>query len=134
MGTGGGGGDRRGSVLPAGSLLDFLKSEEGNKQPLPKLIDFSAQPAPGCAQHPKAAQTLSGAGKAPPLGPRVSAQRAHSPRGLQHSSAFWKPLGEGLELLTFAQCCLQDTPRRAGVGSPGSSSVKAMALCASLLL
>lgn len=29
--------------LPAGSLLDFLKSEEGNKQPLPKLIDFSAQ-------------------------------------------------------------------------------------------
>lgn len=24
-------------------MLDFLKSEEGNKQPLPKLIDFSAQ-------------------------------------------------------------------------------------------
>jgi len=30
-------------ALPSGSLLDFLKSEEGNKQPLPKLIDFSAQ-------------------------------------------------------------------------------------------
>lgn len=29
--------------LSAGSLLDFLKSDEGNKQPLPKLIDFSAQ-------------------------------------------------------------------------------------------
>lgn len=29
--------------LPAGSLLDFLKSDEGNKLPLPKLIDFSAQ-------------------------------------------------------------------------------------------
>lgn len=29
--------------LPAGSLLDFLKSNEGNKLPLPKLIDFSAQ-------------------------------------------------------------------------------------------
>lgn len=29
--------------LSAGSLLDFLKSNEGNKQPLPKLIDFSAQ-------------------------------------------------------------------------------------------
>lgn len=29
--------------MPSGSLLDFLKSEEGNKQPLPKLIDFSAQ-------------------------------------------------------------------------------------------
>lgn len=28
---------------PPGSLLDFLKSEEGSKQPLPKLIDFSAQ-------------------------------------------------------------------------------------------
>ncbi|KAB1262344.1 Tyrosine-protein kinase HCK, partial [Camelus dromedarius] len=26
-----------------GSLLDFLKSEEGSKLPLPKLIDFSAQ-------------------------------------------------------------------------------------------
>ncbi|XP_048818716.1 tyrosine-protein kinase HCK isoform X3 [Lagopus muta] len=32
-----------------GSLLDFLKSEEGNKQPLPKLIDFSAQIAEGMA-------------------------------------------------------------------------------------
>ncbi|OXB79341.1 UNVERIFIED_CONTAM: hypothetical protein H355_013262 [Colinus virginianus] len=30
-------------ALFSGSLLDFLKSEEGNKQPLPKLIDFSAQ-------------------------------------------------------------------------------------------
>lgn len=29
--------------LYAGSLLDFLKSDEGNKLPLPKLIDFSAQ-------------------------------------------------------------------------------------------
>lgn len=29
--------------LSAGSLLDFLKSDEGNKLPLPKLIDFSAQ-------------------------------------------------------------------------------------------
>ncbi|XP_028904510.1 tyrosine-protein kinase HCK [Ornithorhynchus anatinus] len=32
-----------------GSLLDFLKSNEGNKQPLPKLIDFSAQVAEGMA-------------------------------------------------------------------------------------
>ncbi|KAM4842429.1 tyrosine-protein kinase HCK isoform 2-T2 [Thomomys bottae] len=32
-----------------GSLLDFLKSEEGSKQPLPKLIDFSAQIAEGMA-------------------------------------------------------------------------------------
>lgn len=29
--------------LSAGSLLDFLKSDEGNKLLLPKLIDFSAQ-------------------------------------------------------------------------------------------
>ncbi|XP_026718167.1 tyrosine-protein kinase HCK [Athene cunicularia] len=35
--------------LSAGSLLDFLKSDEGNKQPLPKLIDFSAQIAEGMA-------------------------------------------------------------------------------------
>lgn len=27
----------------AGSLLDFLKSDEGNRVQLPKLIDFSAQ-------------------------------------------------------------------------------------------
>nr|XP_044604323.1 tyrosine-protein kinase HCK isoform X2 [Equus asinus] len=39
--------------MAKGSLLDFLKSEEGSKQPLPKLIDFSAQaktpslPTPG---------------------------------------------------------------------------------------
>ncbi|NXG38192.1 HCK kinase, partial [Dromaius novaehollandiae] len=33
----------------AGSLLDFLKSNEGRKQPLPKLIDFSAQIAEGMA-------------------------------------------------------------------------------------
>ncbi|XP_031512509.1 tyrosine-protein kinase HCK isoform X3 [Papio anubis] len=32
-----------------GSLLDFLKSDEGSKQPLPKLIDFSAQIAEGMA-------------------------------------------------------------------------------------
>ncbi|KAK1173791.1 tyrosine-protein kinase Lyn-like [Acipenser oxyrinchus oxyrinchus] len=32
-----------------GSLLDFLKSEEGNKLLLPKLIDFSAQIAEGMA-------------------------------------------------------------------------------------
>lgn len=33
------------SVIPlsAGSLLDFLKSDEGGKVLLPKLIDFSAQ-------------------------------------------------------------------------------------------
>uniref|UniRef100_A0A8C4TPM2 Tyrosine-protein kinase n=1 Tax=Falco tinnunculus TaxID=100819 RepID=A0A8C4TPM2_FALTI len=35
--------------MEKGSLLDFLKSEEGNKQPLPKLIDFSAQIAEGMA-------------------------------------------------------------------------------------
>lgn len=29
--------------LPTGSLLDFLKSDEGGKVLLPKLIDFSAQ-------------------------------------------------------------------------------------------
>lgn len=29
--------------MAKGSLLDFLKSTEGSKQPLPKLIDFSAQ-------------------------------------------------------------------------------------------
>lgn len=29
--------------LSAGSLLDFLKTDEGNKLLLPKLIDFSAQ-------------------------------------------------------------------------------------------
>ncbi|XP_061293213.1 tyrosine-protein kinase HCK isoform X4 [Bos javanicus] len=29
--------------MAKGSLLDFLKSEEGSRQPLPKLIDFSAQ-------------------------------------------------------------------------------------------
>lgn len=29
--------------LSTGSLLDFLKSDEGKMQPLPKLIDFSAQ-------------------------------------------------------------------------------------------
>lgn len=29
--------------LPVGSLLDFLKSDEGNRLLLPKLIDFSAQ-------------------------------------------------------------------------------------------
>lgn len=28
---------------PPGSLLDFLKSDEGNRVQLPKLIDFSAQ-------------------------------------------------------------------------------------------
>lgn len=31
------------SLPSAGSLLEFLKTEEGSKQPLPKLIDFSAQ-------------------------------------------------------------------------------------------
>ncbi|XP_065502078.1 tyrosine-protein kinase HCK isoform X1 [Caloenas nicobarica] len=35
--------------MDKGSLLDFLKSDEGNKQPLPKLIDFSAQIAEGMA-------------------------------------------------------------------------------------
>ncbi|NXS55314.1 HCK kinase, partial [Brachypteracias leptosomus] len=35
--------------MEKGSLLDFLKSKEGNKQPLPKLIDFSAQIAEGMA-------------------------------------------------------------------------------------
>jgi tyrosine-protein kinase Lyn len=30
-------------ALSAGSLLDFLKSDEGGKVLLPKLIDFSAQ-------------------------------------------------------------------------------------------
>ena len=29
--------------VPTGSLLDFLKSDEGNRVQLPKLIDFSAQ-------------------------------------------------------------------------------------------
>ncbi|MEE6506503.1 hypothetical protein FKM82_007700 [Ascaphus truei] len=33
--------------MQKGSLLDFLKSEEGSKQPLPRLIDFSAQVAEG---------------------------------------------------------------------------------------
>ncbi|XP_062950906.1 tyrosine-protein kinase HCK isoform X1 [Cynocephalus volans] len=35
--------------MAKGSLLDFLKSGEGSKQPLPKLIDFSAQIAEGMA-------------------------------------------------------------------------------------
>ncbi|XP_036607270.1 tyrosine-protein kinase HCK isoform X2 [Trichosurus vulpecula] len=35
--------------MAKGSLLDFLKSDEGRKQPLPKLIDFSAQIAEGMA-------------------------------------------------------------------------------------
>lgn len=35
--------------MEKGSLLDFLKSEDGNKLPLPKLIDFSAQIAEGMA-------------------------------------------------------------------------------------
>ncbi|KAM6319052.1 tyrosine-protein kinase HCK [Podargus strigoides] len=35
--------------MEKGSLLDFLKSDEGKKQPLPKLIDFSAQIAEGMA-------------------------------------------------------------------------------------
>lgn len=30
-------------LMHAGSLLDFLKSDEGSRIPLPKLIDFSAQ-------------------------------------------------------------------------------------------
>ncbi|KAM8946295.1 tyrosine-protein kinase HCK [Pelodytes ibericus] len=33
--------------MQKGSLLDFLKSPEGNQQPLPQLIDFSAQIAEG---------------------------------------------------------------------------------------
>ncbi|XP_068768614.1 tyrosine-protein kinase HCK isoform X2 [Struthio camelus] len=35
--------------MEKGSLLDFLKSDEGRRQPLPKLIDFSAQIAEGMA-------------------------------------------------------------------------------------
>uniref|UniRef100_A0A2K6SB12 Tyrosine-protein kinase n=1 Tax=Saimiri boliviensis boliviensis TaxID=39432 RepID=A0A2K6SB12_SAIBB len=35
--------------MAKGSLLDFLKSDEGSKQPLPQLIDFSAQIAEGMA-------------------------------------------------------------------------------------
>uniref|UniRef100_A0A452SYM2 Tyrosine-protein kinase n=1 Tax=Ursus maritimus TaxID=29073 RepID=A0A452SYM2_URSMA len=35
--------------MAKGSLLDYLKSAEGSKQPLPKLIDFSAQIAEGMA-------------------------------------------------------------------------------------
>ncbi|XP_014406156.1 PREDICTED: tyrosine-protein kinase HCK isoform X3 [Myotis brandtii] len=35
--------------MAKGSLLDFLKSNEGSKQPLPKLIDFSAQISEGMA-------------------------------------------------------------------------------------
>ncbi|XP_010626760.1 tyrosine-protein kinase HCK isoform X1 [Fukomys damarensis] len=35
--------------MAKGSLLDFLKGEEGREQPLPKLIDFSAQIAEGMA-------------------------------------------------------------------------------------
>ncbi|XP_058288904.1 tyrosine-protein kinase HCK isoform X2 [Hylobates moloch] len=35
--------------MAKGSLLDFLKSDEGSQQPLPKLIDFSAQIAEGMA-------------------------------------------------------------------------------------
>lgn len=35
--------------MEKGSLLDFLKTDEGNRQPLPKLIDFSAQIAEGMA-------------------------------------------------------------------------------------
>ncbi|XP_038659309.1 tyrosine-protein kinase HCK isoform X2 [Scyliorhinus canicula] len=35
--------------MSKGSLLDFLKSDEGNKLQLPKLIDFSAQIAEGMA-------------------------------------------------------------------------------------
>lgn len=31
------------AYVSAGSLLDFLKSDEGNRLQLPKLIDFSAQ-------------------------------------------------------------------------------------------
>lgn len=36
-------------LMSKGSLLDFLKSEEGNRIQLPKLIDFSAQIAEGMA-------------------------------------------------------------------------------------
>ncbi|NWX95058.1 HCK kinase, partial [Nothoprocta ornata] len=36
-------------LMERGSLLDFLKSSEGHRQPLPKLIDFSAQIAEGMA-------------------------------------------------------------------------------------
>ncbi|XP_061623925.1 tyrosine-protein kinase HCK isoform X3 [Phyllopteryx taeniolatus] len=36
-------------LMEKGSLLDFLKSDEGNRIPLPKLIDFSAQIAEGMA-------------------------------------------------------------------------------------
>ncbi|XP_034392160.1 tyrosine-protein kinase HCK isoform X2 [Cyclopterus lumpus] len=35
--------------MEKGSLLDFLKSDEGNRVKLPKLIDFSAQTAEGMA-------------------------------------------------------------------------------------
>uniref|UniRef100_H2RUE1 Tyrosine-protein kinase n=1 Tax=Takifugu rubripes TaxID=31033 RepID=H2RUE1_TAKRU len=35
--------------MEKGSLLDFLKSDEGNRVQLPKLIDFSAQTAEGMA-------------------------------------------------------------------------------------
>ncbi|NWJ12102.1 HCK kinase, partial [Crypturellus undulatus] len=35
--------------MERGSLLDFLKSSEGHRQPLPRLIDFSAQIAEGMA-------------------------------------------------------------------------------------
>ncbi|NWX19328.1 HCK kinase, partial [Aegotheles bennettii] len=35
--------------MEKGSLLEFLKSSEGHRQPLPKLIDFSAQIAEGMA-------------------------------------------------------------------------------------
>ncbi|KAK2825220.1 hypothetical protein Q7C36_019147 [Tachysurus vachellii] len=35
--------------MEKGSLLDFLKSDEGNRLQLPKLIDFSAQTAEGMA-------------------------------------------------------------------------------------
>ncbi|XP_037096111.1 tyrosine-protein kinase HCK [Syngnathus acus] len=36
-------------LMEKGSLLDFLKSDEGSRVPLPKLIDFSAQIAEGMA-------------------------------------------------------------------------------------
>ncbi|KAM9829571.1 tyrosine-protein kinase HCK isoform X2 [Syngnathus typhle] len=36
-------------LMEKGSLLDFLKSDEGSRIPLPKLIDFSAQIAEGMA-------------------------------------------------------------------------------------
>uniref|UniRef100_A0A8D2L4B0 Tyrosine-protein kinase n=1 Tax=Varanus komodoensis TaxID=61221 RepID=A0A8D2L4B0_VARKO len=35
--------------MEKGSLLDFLKSDEGRKQPLPRLIDFASQIAEGMA-------------------------------------------------------------------------------------